>query len=204
MGGFFDSPLFWIIVIWWLLSTFLGAKARKRRALRAMATAEEESAEQAPPPDEEVEAEGVSQQERPFYLEAEDVATEEGPPTMIPPQPGSPGRVPRPAPKPGLPLEDILRGLGIPRDVIPSPLRPEEEVIIPEELEPEPPLDIEPEPEEPEEVYPVHVTAPVEPTIRDEYRMLAGVRLARLTPMQQAIVLKEILDSPIAFRRDLH
>ena len=33
----FDSPLFWIILVWWLISTVLGAQARKRRREQAAA-----------------------------------------------------------------------------------------------------------------------------------------------------------------------
>ncbi len=32
---FFDSPLFWIVAIGWLLFSLLGARSRRRRAMQA-------------------------------------------------------------------------------------------------------------------------------------------------------------------------
>ena len=73
---------------------------------------------------------------------------------------------------------------------VPEPLSP----IVPEG---------EPEPEEPEEKVPVPAAPPAQPAIRAVSPFPAARRIADLTPLQQAIVLKEILDEPIALRRDL-
>ncbi|UCD38324.1 MAG: hypothetical protein JSW54_02255 [Fidelibacterota bacterium] len=218
MASFFDSPLFWIIVIWWLLSTFLGAKARKRRA--AQAAAEPELTRSGETPQPEAESELLDSRKRPARLEI-DTTDMEQPPRGIPYPPNDRGVTPeilprktsRPAPtsKVKSPLEEIFRGLGLTQEMIPPQFRPEREAEPPIELAPTPVTELEavPEVDEKEEVRqelmegapPPSKAEYAAPRIHAGYSLLSGALTTQLTSLQQAVVLKEILDRPRALRR---
>ncbi len=221
MASIFESPLFWIIVVWFLLTTFLGGKARRRRAMQA----------QAAPPDQPPAPFGVERpegeptvslgQERPVEIKVEGEALEAQPPTAAPEPQEYPGRTrpstrlrtgpsaqlrtgPAPPSRPVSPLEDLFRKLGVAEELVPGVLRPEEgEAPLTEELE----ITTTPEPVEEQPMPP-----PVEPTPAGakeyipaprhrRYPLLAETTLARLTPLQRVVVLKEVLDRPRAQRR---
>ncbi len=211
MASIFDSPLFWIVFIWWLISTIFGAKARQRRALQARSRKSEQ-----PPvagidtriedePEMEPGWEGPAEMETEGeLLEAETMESDSGF--------GEISEQQRPSLPPGLasPLESLFRSLGVPESGLPSALRPQRDIFP---LKPPEPVEVTPEspPVEPIEVAPEPL--PVEPAVRPmvrkeyiqpsrrEYPLLPDTTLARLTPMQQAILFKEILDRPRAQRR---
>ena len=210
MASIFESPLFWIIVVWFLLTTLLGGKARRRRAA------------QAAPPDQPPAPFGVGRPEgesavsplgkRPAEIEVEAEVLEAQPLTSAPEPKEYPDRpLPTPPTRPVSPLESLFRGLGITEDMVPAALRPDKEAFLSEEAEaafarepevspeeeyteppPEPPL-VKAHPARPKEYIPA-------PT-RRHYPLLAETTLARLTPLQRAMVLKEVLDRPRAQRR---
>ncbi len=184
----FDSPLFWIILVWWLASTLLGAKARKRRRAAQM-LAEQETE----PDDGEWQPETPAGQ--PAYLSEEETEDQPGmPPDDEVVQPPVP--LPPPRKQPPTPLQEIFRALGMEE---PQPLfggmRPE--------VEPEPPP---PEPEPP--IIVAEAPPPVEPEPEPRpaaepsqaYPSIPVPAMKRLTPWQQAVVLKEILDTPPGLR----
>lgn len=178
----FDKPLFWIILVWWLVSTFLGAKARKRRrAAMEMAALEQE--EPAPLEPREM-------------VESEPAAAPPETPDVIPPTPVAP---PQPIPaQPVTPLQEIFHALGMEdRPALFGALRaaPEPEITL---VEDEPPL-VEPQKPPPPREAPTVSPLP-KAKIRPHYPALPLASLERLTPWQQALVLKEILDSPLAVR----
>ncbi len=176
----FDSPIFWIVAIWWLVSTLLGAKARKRRR------AAQRLAEQELEP-----AEGEWQPEAPagepaHFSEEEPVEEFFQPPTPLPPRK-----------QPATPLQEIFRALGMEET---PPLFGG----MTAEVEPEPPP---PEPEPPKivaEVPPPPAKPEPEPRpVREPSRAYLSIPvpgMKRLTPWQQAVVLKEILDTPPGLR----
>lgn len=211
MASIFDSPLFWIIFIWWLISTIFGAKARQRRALQARAR----KSEQPPASGIDTRVEGESEMEPGWegpteveaegeLLEAEAVESDSGF-GEIPEQPR-----PSPPPGPASPLESLFRSLGVPESGLPSALRPQRDIFP---LKPPKPVEVTPEPPpvEPIEVKPEPPPAEraVKPMVRKEqvqprrrrYSLLPETAMAQLTPMQQAIIFKEILDRPRAQRR---
>ncbi len=178
----FDSPLFWIILIWWLLSIFLGAKARKRRRA-AMEMEASEPEEPTPPGPRET-------------LESEPAVVPRETPEVIP---ASPTELPLPLPpKPVTPLQEIFHALGMEeRPPLFGALRvaPEPEIT---------PVEAETPAVAPEKVSPTPVapttTLKRQPEIRRDYPALPLAFLERLTPWQQAVALKEVLDSPLALR----
>ncbi len=177
----FDSPLFWIVLIWWLLSTFLGAKARKRRrAAMEMAASEPEEPDPQGPWDTLESQSAVAPLETPEVIPATPVA----PPPPLPTQPVTP-------------LQEIFHALGLEQR---PPL-----FGVPEAA-PEPiiPVEVETRKVAPEKVSPTTVatttTLKPEPEIRRHYPASPLASLERLTPWQQAVALKEILDSPLALR----
>ena len=211
MASIFESPLFWIIVVWFLLTTLLGGKARRRRAA------------QAAPPDQPPAPFGVERPEgepavsplgeRPAEIEVEAEALEAQPPIAAPEPQEYPGRTrpstrlrtgPAPPSRPVSPLEDLFRKLGVAEELVPGVLRPEAgEAPLTEELE----ITTTPEPVEeppmppPVEPPPARVKEYISPPPRRHSPLLAETTLARLTPLQQAVVLKELLDRPRAQRR---
>ncbi len=211
MASIFESPLFWIIVVWFLLTTLLGGKARRRRAA------------QAAPPDQPPAPFGVEQpegepavspgQERPAEIKVEAEVLEAQPLTSAPEPQEYPGRTrpstrlrtgPAPPSRPVSPLEDLFRKLGVAEDLVPGVLRPEAgEAPLTEELE----ITTTPEPVEeppmppPVEPPPARVKEYVLPRPYRRYPLLAETTLARLTPLQRVVVLKELLDRPRAQRR---
>lgn len=218
MASFFDSPLFWIIVVWWLLSMLLGAKARRRRAMQARLTGTAGQARAAQPavpfggPRPEGELAFPPGRERPTEVEVEGEMLEAQPPAPAPEPQEYPDRTrpsarlrtgPAPPTRPVSPLEDLFRKLGVAEELVPGVLRPEEEEApLTEELEitttPEPveepptPSPVEPPPARAKEYIPA-------PSRR--YPLLAETTLVRLTPLQRVVVLKELLDHPRAQRR---
>lgn len=203
----FDKPLFWIILVWWLVSTFLGAKARKRRraAMEMAAQEPEETAALEPEETAPVEPREMVESEPaviPRYAPEVIPATPVAPPQPIPATPVAP---PQPIPaKPVTPLQEIFHALGMEdRPALFGALRaaPEPEITL---VEAEPPL-IEPAKPPPRQRKPPPREEPtVSPQpkakIRPHYPALPLASLERLTPWQQALVLKEILDSPLAVR----
>ncbi|MBA7602325.1 MAG: hypothetical protein GH143_01020 [Calditrichaeota bacterium] len=205
MASIFDSPLFWIIVVWWLLTTFLGGKARRRRAMRARSAQPDQPAAPFGRPQPEIEPAFLPGQERPAEIEVEADVLEAEPSTTAPGPQEYPDRTGPPAPptRPVSPLEDLFRKLGVAEELVPAVLRPEEEEApLTEELEittmpelveePPTPLPVEPPPARAREYIP----AP-----RRRYPLLAETTLDRLTPLQQVVIFKEILDRPRAQRR---
>lgn len=213
---FFDSPLFWIVVIWWLLSTFLGAKARKRRAMQRLAEQETELPTTAEPDEVQFEMEAEEDRDviRPVSIEGEEKTSE--PITQpVPPTRGYGDRVkagtPRKPQIPKPPLEQLARSLGIPKEFIPTGIiTAEEEPTVEEDVETAEPVG----PPEKE----IQETAPPIPVPDVSYRpegiptaieTASGISylhdsvLPSMTPLQQAIVLKEILDRPRALRRGI-
>ena len=198
----FDNPIFWIVAIWWILSTLLGSKARRRRrALRAQLEAPQEaSVEQATAPEEAPwEVEPGHAPTGAIAVEGEPLETE--PEAPAPPAPPLLRREPS--------LEDFLRGLGLAKPTLaeqpPADLGPAEPAVVPVP-EPEPP------PRPTATPSPKHKAA--RPADRDayaiqsvstramgEFPLLGSEKLSRLTPLQQAVVLKEVLDAPRALRR---
>ncbi|MFB0516522.1 MAG: hypothetical protein ACETWG_07955 [Candidatus Neomarinimicrobiota bacterium] len=201
---FFKSPLFWIIVIWWLLSTFLGARARRRRAMQARSAPPGKPVTPAEKPAPKVGREVTFQRERPPEARVEVEALEK----RRPPRPVSPrlsareGR-PEPPPKPAMPLEDVLRKLGLAEELIPGVLRPETEEPA---LEEEPEILAEPEPVEappeppPVKPIPTRRAEYVAPRVEPSYPLLPEAILGRLSPLQQVILLREVLGAPRALR----
>ena len=200
----FDNPIFWIVAIWWLLSRVLGGKARKKRALARQAA-----------------------QRRAYEAEqsavatdiAADISVEPGPePLSVEPERPEPGfEAPQPSAAPPVlrrepSLEDFLRGLGLGRQPAPQVMQPEFD-------EAEPAAQPEPEPQPPPEpaqlrprptAMPAHSVsaaayeiADVAPRSHWEYPLLGRSLLAELTPLQQAVVLREVLDAPRGLRRGI-
>ncbi|MEE9465861.1 MAG: hypothetical protein V3W14_09855 [Candidatus Neomarinimicrobiota bacterium] len=177
----FDSPLFWIVVIWWLASTLLGAKARKRR--RAAQRLAEQELE---PAADEWQPEAPAGE--PAYLSEEEPGDEfVRPPVPLPP----------PRKRPVTPLQEIFRALGMEET---PPLFGG----MTAEVEPEPPP---PEPEPPKIVAEVP-QPPAKPDLKPRpvvkpsqaYLSIPVAAMRRLTPWQQAVVLKEILGTPPGLR----
>ncbi len=178
----FDSPLFWIVAIWWLLSTFLGAKARKRRRAAVEMAASEPEEPVPPGPRETPESEpAVAPLETPDVIPATPVAPPPPPPAQT-----------------VTPLQEIFHALGMEqRPPLFGALRaaPEPEIIP---VEAETPL-VEPAKLPPPREAPAISHRPKAKS-RPHYPVLPLASLERLTPWQQALVLKEILDSPLAVR----
>lgn len=200
----FDNPIFWIVAIWWLLSTVLGRKARKKRA-QARQAAQQRAYE--------------AEQSAVATDIAADIPVDPGPePRYVEPdQPEPEFEGPRPSEPPPLlrrepSLEDFLRGLGLGGQPAPQVMQPEFD-------EAEPAAQPEPEPEPPpvpEEVRPRHTAMSAPSPSADaystagrasrsltEYPLLGRNVLAELTPLQQAVVLREVLDAPRALRRGI-
>ena len=200
----FDNPIFWIVAIWWLLSTLLGGKARKKRALaRQAAQRRAFEAEQSGPTADIVADLPVDPGPEPRQVEPE------GPePYIEAPRPSGPPPLLRREPS----LEDFLRGLGLGGQPGPEAMQPafdEAELAVEPEPEPEPPP-------EPEHLRPTHramrpdsasadaySTAGILPRSSTEYPLLGRNVLAELTPLQQAVVLREVLDAPRSVRRSI-
>lgn len=175
----FDSPLFWILVVWWIVSTFLGAK--KRAAKSAL-----------PPPIE------------------NDIDVESGFTTLDEPAPPTPITEPK---RPLSPLEKLLQRMGVPEEFksVEGELKGlgrqlgllEEEVeFVPPVVMETPAVKAEPEPVmEPEHDYrpTVHKHKHSKPkwgVPQKAERVDLMDRISHLPPLQQAILLKEILDRP--------
>lgn len=178
----FDSPLFWIVLVWWLVSTFLGAKARKRRrAALEMAASEPEEPDPQGPRETLTSRPAVAPPETPDVIPAAPVA---------PPPP--------PPAQPVTPLQEIFHALGMEQR---PPLfgalgaAPEPEII---------PVEAETLPVAPRKAPPPQEAPTIAPQPKAEIRphspALPLASLERLTPWQQAVALKEILDSPLALR----
>ncbi len=110
----FDSPVFWIFLIWWLLSAFAGNKKRKAKLQATMADEIVDEQDYAVDDDAEIPVEEPSAAAQFF----DDLRSQK--------QPSLPEAPPA--------LTDIMRGLGL------VPEQPLEPVFVPEveELEPEP------------------------------------------------------------------
>ena len=197
----FDKPLFWIILVWWLVSTFLGAKARKRRraAMEMAAQEPEETAALEPEETAPVEPREMVESEPdviPRYAPEVIPATPVAPPQPIPTTPVAP---PQPIPaQPVTPLQEIFHKLGMEdRPSLFGALRaaPEPEITL---VEAEIPL-VAPQRPPPRRKATTILPQPKD-KIRPHYPALPLASLERLTPWQQALVLKEILDSPLAVR----
>jgi len=211
MASIFESPLFWIIVVWWLLTTFLGGKARRRRAMKAQSASPDQPAVPFGRPQQEIEPAFSPGQERPAEIEVEGDVLEAEPSTTAPGPQEYPDRTPPALPaRPVSPLENLFRGLGITEDMVPAALRPDREDFLP--VEPDHDLvrepDISPEeeyteaPPEPPPVEPPPARArEYIPAPRRRSPLLAKTTLDRLTPLQQVVIFKEILDRPRAQRR---
>jgi len=218
MASIFESPLFWIIVVWFLLTTLLGGKARRRRAAQAAPPAQPAAPFGVERPEGEPAVSPLG--ERPAEIEVEAEVLEAQPLTSAPEPQDYPGRTrpstrlrtgPAPPSRPVSPLEDLFRKLGVAEEMVPPALRPERETFPPEEpgLAPVPMPEISPEPERaeaPPEPPPIKPPPPpvkeyVPPRPDRRYPLLAETTLARLTPLQRAMVLKEVLDRPRAQRR---
>ena len=215
MASFFESPLFWVVIVWWLLATLLGRKARQRRAMQAQAASQDQPAAPFGGPQQEIEPAFSPEPERFAEIQVEEKVLEGEPPIPAPGPQEYPDRpLPTPPTRPVSPLESLFRGLGIKEDMIPAALRPEREGFPP--VEPEAALAREPDisPEE-EYIEPLPEPPPVEapparaeeyipvPRPRRSYPLLTEATLARLTPLQQVVVFKEILDRPRALRRSV-
>jgi len=180
--AFFDSPIFWIIVVWWLLTTFLGAKSRKQRVQR-------------------LKEEAARQQEQTL---AEPSTAEEVEPEPWEPEPQltteaeQPARV-RTAP-PAI-FKELWRELGIPAEMLkPEPVQPIREEPEPEELAVE---DAAPVTEAAAAEQAPVVSAeerPYKPPAQAPLYLTAG--MAQLSPWQQAIVYRTVLGRPRALQRD--
>lgn len=154
-----------------------------------------------PRPD--IESMAALRRERPSEIEVEGEVLEEPPSTAPPPQ-VYPGRErPVPPSEPTVPLADLFRRLGLADELFPGMLRPEPEEAAPAE---EPEITAEPEPsEEPPTTPPVEPPLAREkeyapPPTRPSHPLLSGTILERLTPLQQAVVLMEVLGQPRALR----
>lgn len=192
---FFDSPLFWIVVIWWLLSTFLGAKARKRRALQRL-----------------TELEGEEDAGQPMGVELEEEVPESVTQPISPAveyrdrtTPGPPRKAAIPKP----PLQQLARSLGIPKEFIPSGILEEDEEPLPEIAATEPENQPEKETVDPapslsamQGPADVHEVEKADEAVHGISHLNKSV-FPSLTPLQQAIVLKEVLDRPRALRRGI-
>ena len=180
-----DNPIIWIVAIWWLLTTFLGAKARRKR--RAKATPPESQISPVPGP-------GRKWEEPSDIGEVEPDAEEMEREPALPPTPV------RSSVGPALSMEKIWRGLGIEPEVVQfrRPADDEEEVV-----EDAPPIP-EPEPLVMPTRLPPKESEPATPATAHRRRGLTITQVvAGLTPLQQAVVLKEILDRPRALRRGI-
>ncbi len=188
----FDNPIFWIVVIWWLLTTFLGSKARRKR--RAQAPPPERRTSPLPGPAREGEEQG-------YVGEVESDAEELEPEPAMPPMPFR-SRV-----SPAIPLEQLWRGLGIePEAMRFRGLAGQEEEVVevaPPSPGPDPePVDL-PAPHSTRAPERVTVETSAAPTAHRRHGLTISQAVAGLTPLQQAVVLKEILDRPRALRRGI-
>ncbi len=182
-----DSPLFWILVVWWILNTFLGAKKRAANAT------------QPPPVDDELE------------FESSFTTLDETAPPASATQPERPvSSLEQLFNKMGIPEEfksvddelksvgDELKGLGRQLGFI------EEEVeFVPPVVVETPPVEVKPEPViEPELDHQATVRKHAKPKwVPDKIEHVDLMsRIEHLPPLQQAIVLKEVLDRPRAAR----
>ncbi|MCK4578647.1 MAG: hypothetical protein KAU50_07640 [Candidatus Marinimicrobia bacterium] len=186
MIGIFDSPLLWIILIWWILTTVLGSKAKRKRQARQQAMMAQAADDSETGEDEQA---------------ADRLDTL---PT------GFPGGQPeqRPEPRSVSPLQEIWRNLGFEEGPF--------QIIAPVEEEPTAPEPVA-EPVEPPRPPVEQILKPAAAGERDWQVMrdaskpykarrrrpgLMELRtLKRLTPIQQAVVLKEVLDNPLALRQ---
>ncbi len=176
----FDSPLFWILVVWWILSTFLGGK--KRIAKLAPQASDDDGLDlessfttQAAP----VQTDAASEPKRPLS-KLEQLLQRMGVPEEF------------------KSVEGELKGLGRQLGLI------EEEVeFVPPAVMETPAVETDPEPViEPEQDYRATVRKHSKPKWvpqKVERVDLMG-RIAHLPPLQQAIILKEVLDRPRAAR----
>jgi len=186
----FDNPIFWIVAIWWLLTTLLGSKARRKR--RARATPPEPRMSPLPGP--------AHEREEPVYVgevKPDEEEMEQEP--ALPPPPV------RPIVKPAISLEQLWRGLGIEPEVVQfRGLADQEEEVIgvaPPIPEPAPVAVAPPQPTKVPERVIHEPSAP--PTAHRRHGLTISQAVAGLTPLQQAVVLKEILDRPRALRRGI-
>jgi hypothetical protein len=208
---FFDSPLFWIVVIWWLLSTFLGAKARKRRAMQRLAEQESELPTTVETDEVQFDLEDQEEAVRSVTVAAEEKIPEPTqPPTVGDDRNQIKAGPPRKAPIPKPPLEQLARTLGIPKEFIPSG-------IIAAEEEPAAEVEgaAEPVGSPEKEITETALATPVPDASYQSEETQAAIETTggithlqesvfpSLTPLQQAIVLKEILDRPRPFRRGI-
>lgn len=186
----FDNPIIWIVVVWWLFTTFLGAKARRRR--RARASSPEPRMSPLPEP-----ARG---REEPVYVgEVESDAEEMEREPALPPTPV------RPRIKPAISMKQLWRGLGIEPEVVQFRELADQEAEVVEEAPPIPePAPVAVAPPQPTKVPERVIHEPsAPPTAHRRHGRTISQVVAGLTPLQQAVVLKEILDRPRALRRGI-
>ena len=185
-----DNPIIWIVAIWWLLTTFLGAKARRKR--RAKATPPESQISPVPGP-------GRKWEEPSDIGEVEPDAEEMEREPALPPTPV------RSSVGPALSMEKIWRGLGIEPEVVQFRRPADDEVEVVEVASPAPesePVKLAaPQPTRVPERAVHDTSAPPTAHRRGGHTIIQAVD--GLTPLQQAVVLKEILDRPRALRRGI-
>ena len=193
----FDSPLFWIILVWWLISTLLGAQARKRRRAQA-AAAQQQVREQLSQEQEEQPGEPVTGAE-PEWRESPEVRE-------MPTEQETEVFAPRQETRRPTSLTDIWREM--------------QKGLTPPTIQPSMPWEAEEYEEEAEpEVEEMEAAAPLA-TVYEE-KLDTGVPISSkemepervpvpildrfsaldLNSWQQAVVLKEVLDRPRAYRR---
>lgn len=184
----FDNPLIWIAVIWWLVSTFLrGSKKRRRPPMPAQEPLE-------------------AVEEPAIYNEEEAEAVPEG--FAEQPEPAPDLLTAQPAPAPALRQRPrTLKDLAQMWQTLDVEFSGGE---VAAEPEPEPPAPAPPEPvtvpaEPPPEFRRRRQHAPSAapgrpPRIAPAVRLTAGLS-ARFTPLQEAIIYREIFDRPRSMRR---
>jgi len=105
-----------------------------------------------------------------------------------------------------MPLDDLFRRIGLPEGLAPA-VRPRwvEEAALAEEPEitPEPvPVEEPPEPP-PVKPLPTGEEAYITPVIRRAHPLLPETILGRLTPLQQVVLMREILGQPRGLRGNI-
>ncbi len=169
----FDSPVFWAILIWWLLSNFLGSKRKRQRAIKA------------PPPQPGVGPEPVKADEAPPQPEEQAPLSpldllKRRPPSQV----GSLKELWAAVAAELSPSEPVVRDFA--EEVAPD------ELII-EEVPPPPP----PPPAKPRIVT---EAKPAPLAVQSPLQALTTESQLPWSPMQQAIILREIFDRPVGLR----